>query len=172
MCVALIGMGATPKETLPSENNTQLIFGKPQEYQKVLDDYTKWYNNLCKSDFYANFSVQDGQKKVYFKNFSDFEKDVFYLTQFYEITKDTTIIFHIWQRSEFLLSPDVTKKYITEEQLDKYVWQMAILRIVIANKVEKETKRILEKHKNINQKERDFLVRGIHRFHLREGLAN
>lgn len=120
-----------------------------KNYNNTLIAYQNWSDNLCNSDFYA-------KKTIVFKNLTGFEKDMFYLAQFFDIMEETDKLAQIWY---------------SNNTSNDYNMKLYELRTKLAKKVYEQTCVILDKHKNIiSDKEIAFHKLLVFKHNVEQGL--
>ena len=140
-----------------------------EKYEEVLKNYTSWNENLSKPEFYKEkfkWKTEEGEKK--FSDFTDFEKDQFYLIRGFQLTRELHTISLAWKNEITWLSTEleIPEGIATVEEIIEFQKQLLALRKKTAVSFEKLIDDIFEKHKDkILEKERDFVKKQIVNFH-------
>ncbi len=67
-------------------------------FEETITNYEKWSTNIVNPEFYSEFQWTLDGKTVKLTDFSEFEKDQFYLTQIHKIAQELYDLNIAWHR--------------------------------------------------------------------------
>jgi len=158
-------------------------FKSGAEYEKALDNYSLWNDNIDNPEFYKDFSWKGKDFEVKWEDLTEFEKDQLCIVQAFKLEKELLELDHYWSQeimsfmfqSRFVVPVDpngeeeVEKEEEVKTTIDdmmKYSQQLTDLRKETALGFEKLLDEMFEKHKlKFSKKETNFVKNQVARFH-------
>lgn len=143
-------------------------------YENTLKYYTLWKDNLSNPNFYKNFSLKNGKT---FADFTEFEKDQFYLVQCVRMEMELRRLDDLWKYEIKCLNSvffrrKMTRETATAKEVTEFRKKLFELRKEVALNLESLAETLFKKHKDkISKKEIDYLRKKIRSFHNRSGLV-
>ena len=153
--------------TIPAPIVTTLLGEPPveEDFLKAIRRFEEWNKNLDNPDFYykrVTFRNRAG-KVIKFKDLSEFEKSIFYITQGNKLTNTLAKLEFLWKIESARL-PDINVK--------KYLGELTDLRKDTAVKYEDVIEGIFKKFpKEIPEQERDLFLKEIRELHDKHNLV-
>jgi hypothetical protein len=195
--ILLLSTSSFAQESKPEikkpESKVEIKEPTKKDFEDALKQYTVWSNNLNKASWYKDVTLiemildektkQKSPKEIKFLEFTEYDKDLFYLLQGRKLTGELTRLDYYWRsekeriRKKMLLVHQGLEKWKTgdlvQEDIDKYLERLRALRIATAIKFETLIISTFKKYeKQVPKKEFEEFYDQIKEYHDRYKLIN